>query len=463
MDDIRPMSHYTSAGRHTTPARRAIMPDDVTLLGIAVLVFWLLLADAWIGRGGAGQLLWLCDLATLGTAIGLLVRSPLILTAQFTGMLVYHFGWQADFLAYCTTGWMPLHATAYMFGTDVTKYEKGLSFFQHTFLVPFCLWGLIRVGASRRGWQFQSVQTFIGLVLTWALTAPADNVNWLFGAGFSEYSPAVTPPALYYFLLVLVPPLVIYAPSNVLLTWMARRWPVRHPTNAPPGAIVAVLLIAAGVSVAVARACEPELRMPLPVGDDLTVTDRISIDQSLHLDSIAFGLPGHLQRVPLVKWEGPLPVSRDGEGRPRALLLRQLLGTIPIDSIPRASQQVILEGRRNRLGTVVCAVIGAVAFHPQPACDGETALRRFRVHAQLGEFGLAEFAWPDHRARPLADNQVNTGSPSQSLFVVTVVAFDGQRITRTPFFVVRRAGVWRPDDVIWFLRGGFWTATLGAP
>src|SRR5437764_1321523 len=124
------------------PRTRLLALDDVRALGLVTGLLWLAISTAWIRRGGYDQLLWLCDLATLGTAAGLLLRSPLLLTAQFVGMFAYHVSWQIDFLVYAATHRFPFAATAYMFSGNVTAYEKAISFLQHTIVLPLCFWGI---------------------------------------------------------------------------------------------------------------------------------------------------------------------------------------------------------------------------------------------------------------------------------------------------------------------------------
>src|SRR5262245_24885493 len=253
-----------------------------------VATLWLLISIAWTRRGGAGQLLWLCDVATLGTAVGLLLRSPLILTAQLSGMLAYHTGWQIDFLSYAFTGRLPLSATSYMFGNSINTYEKALSFFQHTFLVPICVWGLRRTGVSRSGWMFQSVQTLVVLGLTALLTSPAENVNWLFGAGFTTFSPAARPPAVYYLLLVFLPPLLVYAPINLIASAAIRNTPL-EPTAARAGATRALSFAIAGAasSLLIGFACEPASGFPIEHIEAPSLAQAIAVDiEDLRMTSI---------------------------------------------------------------------------------------------------------------------------------------------------------------------------------
>lgn len=73
-----------------------------------------------------------------------------------------------------------------------------------------------RLGYDRRAWVAQSLLAMIILPVTFWLTDPADNINWVFGPGSKPQQRI--PPLLYLSLLMLFVPLVLYLPTHLLLS-----------------------------------------------------------------------------------------------------------------------------------------------------------------------------------------------------------------------------------------------------
>jgi hypothetical protein len=451
--------------------RQSVTFDELTVLGAITAFAYLLISVAWIRRGGLAELIWLCDLATLGTAIGLLSRSRLILTAQFAGMLAYHLGWQIDFLSYVITDRMPFSATAYMFSGDLTAYEKALSFFQHIFVVPVCFWALLRLGASRSGWLFQTIQTSVAFVVTYVFTKPAQNINWIFGAGFASLSPASMNPLVYYIIMALLPPLLVYIPTNLLALWLTSgcRLTDRHRGQRTAVALAGSAL-AAVLAAAVGSACDLNTNLPatilsLPPRGTAPLEGVEVTENRPRVVTVAYGLPGRETQIPLRTWPAALPRTKGQDGTAGPLFLREITNSVPIGEIPKSPQQVVIRGVRGHKGTVVCAIVGADRFYAQPRCDTQTALDRFELHCQLGAEGLAEFVHPQSGVRraPLEHQAIVNGA-LESLCSVTIVAFDRRmKLTRSPTYLLRRTGVYLPDDVAWSGTDQRRTATMKPP
>ncbi len=432
--------------------------DELTVLGIAAGIVWILIAAAWTRRSGFRQLVWLCDLATLGTAVGLLCRSKLILSAQLVGTLICHLGWQADFLSYYMLGRLPLGATAYMFSNDLGTYEKALSFLQHTFVIPACIYALFRLGVSRLGWVFQTIQTTLAFLLTYLFTRPEENINWIFGAGFAALSPASMNYG-FYIAMVAAPPLLIYFPLNrLLLNYL----PVVDSSAVCASArfrrATAALTCCAGamcISLAVARTCYVEPNLParfleLPSTGPIPLESVASGPDSPTISSFSYGLPGQQMEIPLVPAAAILPRigSRSGEW---GLVPRDGSGILSPAGFPEAPQEIVIRGNRGRKGTVICAVVGSDRLYAQSPCDCRTAIDRFELHCRLGSDGLSEFIDPrTGLRREASEHRFANGPAMQSLFSLTIVAFDRHmKASRTLTYVLRRTGVFRPDDVLW--------------
>lgn len=442
MDDDGEASILTmprSAGRQT---------DELTILGVATLVAWALISIAWVERGGWVQLIWLCDVATLLTGIGLLLRSKLVLTAQLVGTVAYHVAWHVDTLSYATLTTMPLSSTVYMFGGDLTAYEKALSFFQHSFVVPVTVWGTHRLGAACRGWMLQTVQTALIFLLTYLCTEPAANINWIFGAGFADLSPASIDPTWYYGIMTVAPALLIYYPVNRLLRWWrpaGRDAPVR-------GSVSFALLsctVLLGASAWVGWACGVDARMPDSVldvpADGPLPLERIPVgERGPRLSSASYGAVAEQRPIGLFELEQPLPRVRGVDGR-QHLVLAQLSGSVDANDVPQTPYGIVVRGERGELGTVIAAVVVSDAVYLQPYLDLQPARRTFELHCQLGVEGMSEFAVsPAGDPRP---NRIESRGGTAGLYALVVVAVrGGAAVARSPVYLFRRTGNLAPGD-----------------
>ena len=96
--------------------------------------------------------------------------------------------------------------------------RRASRFFSHVFLVPAALYGAFVLGSPKRAWLLQWAQTLLVFTLTYLLTRPEENINRMFGMEVFNLSPMNLPAPVYYALMVTAPPLLIYLPTNRLLT-----------------------------------------------------------------------------------------------------------------------------------------------------------------------------------------------------------------------------------------------------
>ena len=432
--------------------------DELSVFGIITLVAWALIASAWLQRHGPTQLLWLCDIGIFLTGIGLIIKSRLILTAQFVGLFIYHLCWHIDFLSFVLFKEMLFSSTAYMFSDKVTVYEKSLSFFHHTYTIPVLLWALLRLGTSKSGWIFQTIQTSVAFILTYFLTDPLRNVNWIFGAGFADISPAKMNPVVYYITMIIFPPIIIYWPLNILISRFISRIEIRSKIRIPifssfVFAIVFSLIIIV-ISRKIGMECDINVNFPKSILElhqtnlsdleDLQTTTNAPI-----VVSVAYGAPGQEQDVLLRALEDKLPRVTYFNGRMGNISLQEILKVIPIKGIPCVPQQIVVRGKRGQKGTIIYAVVASDKFYLQSYCDKNTALEHFEVHCQLGEEGLGEFIdMETGKYRVGIENRVVFPGGFGSLYAVTIVAISDQMpVARSAFYIFNRTGVSKPYDI----------------
>ena len=159
---------------------------------------------------GPGNFLWFSDIALFAVLIALWTGNRLVYSMMAVGVLPLEMVWTVDFLS----GGRLIGLAAYMFDASLPLYLRGLSLF-HLMLPPLILWMLIRQGYDRRALVAQTLLAWAVLPLSFVLTSPEDNINWVYGIG--PDAALALPPLLYLGLYIALLPLVVFAPMHLLL------------------------------------------------------------------------------------------------------------------------------------------------------------------------------------------------------------------------------------------------------
>lgn len=101
-----------------------------------------------------------------------------------------------------------------MFNPRISLFIRALSLF-HIVLPVLLLWMVYRLGYDPRAFILQTLLAWIVLPVSYLLTEPLENVNWVYG--FRNKRQKVMPAPLYVGLLMALFPVVIYFPTHVLL------------------------------------------------------------------------------------------------------------------------------------------------------------------------------------------------------------------------------------------------------
>ncbi len=440
--------------------------DCLGAIGCFLLILYAALAIAWCRRYNAGFLLWFCDVALLLTALGLLFRSAALVTAELTAVLVFHLAWNIDFWLYLLFGYSLTGATDYMFYPELNIAEKSLSFFNHAFVVPAAVYGVCVLGISRKAWLLQWLQTSLLFVLTYLLTRPEENINWMFGTVLSGLSPGVIRPIFYYTLMILVPPLLIYFPINRLLAltdqYIRKRQRDQGTTLgplldlSPTGAVIAMTL-AVGLSFVAAHAANRKCLLDaalFEIGPDgNSALERMPQSSEIaQVDQIVFGGKGAMREASLVTWRRlELPKMWSGVDRKLHVHSKGLLLDLDQQQIPPVPQEVILRGRRVAPGSVVWAYVASDDFYLQGFPDLRGNNKAYEVRCEIGGHGISEYVNSlDGKVYPSTDHNELLGNGVGAVYVLGIVEVIGGRvIARSPFYVVKRKGIRFPDDV-WY-------------
>ena len=210
-------AHRADRRRRTIAAVRALIP---IWLKIAYTLFICVLVPAYWRFWGPQNFLWFSDIALLTTAVALWLESSLLASMMMLAIALPELAWNADFFGRLLMGRHLFGLSEYMFDPKRPGWLRALSLF-HVVLPIVLVWMVHRLGYDRRAWLFQTLAALVLLPLTFVLTAPAENVNWVYGPGSRPQT--ALPRLLYLALVMLVFPLGIYLPVHLLLSRLLAR------------------------------------------------------------------------------------------------------------------------------------------------------------------------------------------------------------------------------------------------
>lgn len=185
-------------------------PEQVPLwLTLAYALAIPVIAVAYWRAYGPTNFLWLSDIALAFTLLALITGNPLLASMPAVGVLPLELAWTIDFLS----GGRLIGLAAYMFDQKLPLYLRSLSAF-HLALPPTLLFLLSRLGYDERAPIYQTLLTWLVLIVTYWATDPEKNINWVFGPGSKPQH--TLPPLLYLGLVMALFPLMIFVAHLVL-------------------------------------------------------------------------------------------------------------------------------------------------------------------------------------------------------------------------------------------------------
>lgn len=194
------------------------MAGEPIALGIkiAYTLFLAVLVPAYGAHYGPRNFLWFSDIALLGAGAALWLESPLLASMMMLAVLLPECAWNLDFFGRLLTGHRMFGMSAYMFERERPRFIRALSLF-HVPLPVGLVWLVHRLGYDRRAWLGQSLLALVVLPVTYWLTDPAENVNWVHGLGAPQRG---LPPRLYLALLIVAFALVLYLPPHLVFVYL---------------------------------------------------------------------------------------------------------------------------------------------------------------------------------------------------------------------------------------------------
>jgi hypothetical protein len=186
-------------------------------LKLAYAAFVAVLVPTYWLEYGPANFLWGSDIALLVTLAGLWLESRLLLSMMALAILIPELGWSVDLLIRLTAGVdaIEFRGTRYMFDASVPLFVRSLSLLFHVALPVVLLWSLYRLGYHRRALLAQTLLAWIVFPVSYLVSDPAANINWVYGFGNTPQT--WLPGPLYVLLLMALFPLVLYLPTHLLL------------------------------------------------------------------------------------------------------------------------------------------------------------------------------------------------------------------------------------------------------
>jgi hypothetical protein len=183
-------------------------------LKIGYSIFVAVLVPIYWSQYGPANFLWFSDIALLALVPALWLEDALLVSMMALSVLLLELVWNVDFWVRLATGKSLIGLSAYMFDPKIPLFIRALSLF-HVALPILLVWLVYQMGYDRRAFLWQTLVAFIVLPISYVVTNPRENINWVYG--FGEKPQNILPPPLFVLLLMVGIPLVIYLPTHLVL------------------------------------------------------------------------------------------------------------------------------------------------------------------------------------------------------------------------------------------------------
>jgi hypothetical protein len=188
-------------------------------LKIAYTVFVCALVPIYWRHSCPANFLWFSDIALLALVPALWLENPLLVSMMAVSVVFFEALWNVDFFFRLATSKSLIDLSAYMFDPKIPLFIRGLSCF-HIVLPLLLLWALHRLGYDQRAFAWQTIVALVALPISYLVSNPQENVNWVYG--FGEKPQTILPAPLFVILLMLLFPLVVYLPTHLLFVRIFR-------------------------------------------------------------------------------------------------------------------------------------------------------------------------------------------------------------------------------------------------
>lgn len=189
-------------------------------LKVAHTAFVAVLAPVYWRNWGPGNFLWFSDLALIGLAPALWREDRRLMSILAVTVLLPEAPWNIGFFTRLLTGRELFGLSHYMFDSKKPLWLRALSLF-HVWVPPLLVWSVRRLGYDRRALPLQIAAGEVVLAASYLLTAPEQNVNWVYGPG--ERPQTRIRRGLYLLGVMVLFPLCVWWPTHRILLTVSRR------------------------------------------------------------------------------------------------------------------------------------------------------------------------------------------------------------------------------------------------
>jgi hypothetical protein len=188
-------------------------------LKITYTIFICALVPIYWRQYGPANFLWFSDIALLALVPAFWLENALLVSMMAVSVVFFEAVWNVDFFVCLLTGKSLIGLSAYMFDPKISAFIRGLSCF-HIGLPLLLLWTLHRFGYDQRAFVWQTVVALVILPISYLVSNPQENVNWVYG--FGQNPQRILPGPLFVILLMLLFPTVVYLPTHLLFARIFR-------------------------------------------------------------------------------------------------------------------------------------------------------------------------------------------------------------------------------------------------
>jgi len=188
-------------------------------LKITYTVFVCALVPIYWRQYGLANFLWFSDIALLALVPALWLENALLVSMMAISVVFFEALWNVDFLVRLLCGKSLVGLSAYMFDPKIPLSIRSLSGF-HIVLPLLLLWALHRLGYDQRAFVWQTVVALVVLPISYLVSNPQENVNWVYSFGHNPQR--ILPGPVFVILLMLLFSLAVYLSTHLLFAKIFR-------------------------------------------------------------------------------------------------------------------------------------------------------------------------------------------------------------------------------------------------
>lgn len=177
----------------------------------------LILVPVYWQAYGWQNFLWFSDIGLFLTFFAVWLSSSFLLSMTLIAFPL-ELLWNIDFFVQLVTGHTVVGLAAYMFDNRLPLFLRSLSLF-HVMMPIVWIWYFLQWGYDRRAFKYVLVLFWVITMVTYTITHPQDNINWVFLPTIRQWNIAPSSWLLCYMIGL---PLLLFWPMHRLLLYIRK-------------------------------------------------------------------------------------------------------------------------------------------------------------------------------------------------------------------------------------------------